>query len=441
MKQLYEMISIFIRNNFFGKRTSFFTFFLFVLCIGIFFSIPTYAQGDVVCEEGTRYFHNSEANISFCLPPCKAGFHWVSTATGDYQKCVPGQVDDEIVIIETSVEDNVAASVDILSRLVRQDSANISLVAKQFIDDPEVERVTQEVVLPVVAVVSFVSLLPSLWQTIPPLFRFLFLQPILLFRRKKKYAWGIVYHSLTKLPLDLTTVRLVDAKTNHVIQTRVTDNKGRYFFLAEPGEYALEVVKSGYVFPSLLLKRVRSDGRKTDIYHGGHINVSGRHGAISVHIPLDPLRIEHRPFRILVTRYFRLFQYVISLFGLVSTLVSFFIVPTWYNGLLLFGHACIFLLFIVYIKPRRPKGWGVVSDATNNKSLHRVVVRLFLKKFHKLVATEITNHKGQYAFLVGQSEYYVTCEKKNYKLRTIEGISITDSTKAAVAEDIELDRI
>ena len=186
MKQLYEMISIFIRNNFFGKRTSFFTFFLFVLCIGIFFSIPTYAQGDVVCEEGTRYFHNSEANISFCLPPCKAGFHWVSTATGDYQKCVPGQVDDEIVIIETSVEDNVAASVDILSRLVRQDSANISLVAKQFIDDPEVERVTQEVVLPVVAVVSFVSLLPSLWQTIPPLFRFLFLQPILLFRRKKK---------------------------------------------------------------------------------------------------------------------------------------------------------------------------------------------------------------------------------------------------------------
>ena len=52
-----------------------------------------------------------------------------------------------------------------------------------------------------------------------------------LFGRRKRAKWGVVYNALTKLPVDLAVVRLVDVKTGRVIRSRVTDSEGRYAFL------------------------------------------------------------------------------------------------------------------------------------------------------------------------------------------------------------------
>jgi len=38
------------------------------------------------------------------------------------------------------------------------------------------------------------------------------------------------------------------AKTKKIVQSRVTDTQGRYLFIAEPGEYILEVTKPGFAY-------------------------------------------------------------------------------------------------------------------------------------------------------------------------------------------------
>ena len=96
----------------------------------------------------------------------------------------------------------------------------------------------------------------------------------MLIGRKKREKWGVVYNSLTKLPVDLVIVRLFSIDTNRLVQSKVTDGQGRYSFVVNPGRYRLEVKKMNFTFPSLLLKDWQSDSEKTDIYHGEQISVT-----------------------------------------------------------------------------------------------------------------------------------------------------------------------
>ena len=63
-------------------------------------------------------------------------------------------------------------------------------------------------------------------------------------RRRKK--WGVIYNALTKLPVDLAIVRLMD-QSGKVIRSVVTDKEGRYFIVGE-GVYRVAVMKNGFVF-------------------------------------------------------------------------------------------------------------------------------------------------------------------------------------------------
>jgi len=55
-----------------------------------------------------------------------------------------------------------------------------------------------------------------------------------------------------------------------------------------------------------------------------------------------------------------------------------------------------------------------VYDAKERKTLDRVIVRIFDKKFNKLLETQITDNNGKYGFFAGHSVYYVTAEKLGY---------------------------
>ncbi len=57
---------------------------------------------------------------------------------------------------------------------------------------------------------------------------------------------GDVVDSETGKPLDLAILRLYDAKTNRLIQTRVTNVYGRFFLLVPKGTYTASVAKPGY---------------------------------------------------------------------------------------------------------------------------------------------------------------------------------------------------
>lgn len=332
--------------------------------------------------------------------------------------------------IGAEVKEQVVVQSQAVAKAVRE-------VAKKT-QEPAVQEANKRVAAPAAISISVAAVVPSLWSIFVPLFRFLFFQPLLLLGKRKRQAWGQVYNTLTRLPVDLAMVRLVDAKNNRVIQSRVTDKEGRYVFLVAPGEYLIEVVKQGFAFPSQLLKGAQSDGRMVDIYHGETIRAAEDGVMITPNIPLDPIGFSKTPRRIVWEGRLRIIQHVISIIGIVATIVSFVISPTWYIGGFLIAHIVLYGMFFRYIKPQKPKGWGIVYDADTKEPVGKAVARLFTKQYNKLVSAQVTDSKGHYSFLAGPSEYYVTVEKIGYAPGRVEGIMLKEGEPGLIARDIAL---
>ncbi len=335
----------------------------------------------------------------------------------------------------STVVKNAAKNIASTAKFFVEETKLIGNLAKEAADNPQVEEATKTVVVPTTVAVVVASVAPSLASVAIPLLRFLFLQPLLLFGRKKREEWGQIYNTLTKLPVDLAMIRLIDPKTKRIVQSRVTDALGRYLFIVDPGEYLLEVTKPGFQFPSTLLQGVKSDGKLLDIYHGEKIQVTTAGAGLTPNIPLDPIGANKTPRRIVWEKRWLWIQHAISVSGIVLTALGIYITPVWYMWVFLGIHVCAYIGFMRFVKPKKPAGWGLVSEKDSTTPLGNAVVRLFTKQYNKLVSTQVTDKEGRYAFLVGPSEYYVTYEKKGYKPHTTESFQITEDTKSSVVKE------
>ncbi|MBP9761168.1 MAG: hypothetical protein KBD15_02935 [Candidatus Magasanikbacteria bacterium] len=373
-----------------------------------------------------------------------------------------GIVNQRLVLIKKAPSIEEALQVDLpvaqkaglIATVVAQNIKEQTLAAGQRVvdaakkvdevsDNPEVEQVNEAIVAPATASIATVAIAPSLSSVAFPLLRYVFFQPFLLFGRRKRREWGTVYNGFTKLPIDLAVVRLIDATTKKVKQSRVTDLKGRYLFIVEPGEYLLEVNKPGLQFPSATLKGKKEDGAFLDVYHGQVIRVTDDHVSITPNIPLDPTGGEQRPKKILFTKRLRGVQHLVSLLGLVMTGVSLYISPTLFVAGLFIGHIVLYGIFTAFVKPKKPKGWGIVYEKQTRVPIANAVVRLFTKEYNKLVSTQITDSKGRFAFLVGPSTYYMTSEKMGYASNKTADIAVQGSSAEAevLKEKVALEKI
>lgn len=347
---------------------------------------------------------------------------------------------EEVIDLNASLQENVVNVVKNLTDKVGEIGAITKQAVIDITDNPEVEKVTKQIVAPAavsavaISTFSFIS-----WANLLPFLRLLFLQPLLLLGYRKREKWGQVYNALNKLPVDLAIVRLLNAITGQVVQTKVTDKQGRYAFIVEPGKYKIEVQKSNLIFPSLLLSGYKDDGRRPDIYHGELIEVTESDSIITVNIPLDASGAENKkPTRLLWQRIGRISQATIAGLGFVITLVSFYIAPSWFIGALLVVHIVFGLLFRRLSKPVKTRGWGIVYDVDNKKPVGKTVARLFNAELNKLVASQVTDRKGRYYFLAGDNKYYVTFEHGNYNSAKSEVIDLSNKEADAVALDIGL---
>ncbi len=278
---------------------------------------------------------------------------------------------------------------------------------------------------------SLLSIFNYLW--------FLFTQPLLLIGRKKRQRWGIVYNALSKTPIDLAAVRLVHAKTNLILQTRITDIKGRFSFHVRPGQYRVEAVKAGFTFPSEYVKGVTEDGEFVDIYHGEIINVQEETN-IAVNIPLDPSAKEETPRAFLFKRALRRLQSWIGLISVFVTLGSLVISPSYLLFGLLVGQILIYLLFRRLAMPRPPKGWGIVYDSGTRRPMSGTIVRIFDRKFNKLLETQVTDRRGNYGFFAKKNVYFITADKPEYERYKSEDIDLTKQEQAVIDRHINLEK-
>lgn len=308
-----------------------------------------------------------------------------------------------------------------------------------FIQSPEVQAAAN-ITAPVAVAVALanLALATSIFSILNYLW-FLFTQPLLLLGRRKRQRWGIAYNSLSKVPIDLVAVRLIHAKTNLILQTRITDVKGRFSFRVRPGQYRMEAAKTGYVFPSVYLKDQKEDGDMVDVYHGEIINVE-EETSIAVNIPLDPLTKEDTPRSVFVKLWLRRLQHFLSAISVFVTAIALAISPSWFLLGLLIVQILTYFLFRRLALPKKPKGWGIVYDDKSRRPLSSVIVRIFDKKFNKLLETQVTDTRGNYGFFAQKNVYFITAEKAGYKKFKSDDIDLTKADTSVVDKHIPIEK-
>lgn len=312
--------------------------------------------------------------------------------------------------------------------------------AREILESPVVQEVNKQVVAPVAVAVAVTNLATAASAT--SVFRylyFLFTQPLLLLRRRKRAQWGTVYNALSKRPIDLAIVRLLDAGSGRVAQTRITDAQGRYSFFVKPGTYRLQAVKQGFRFPTQYLAKDREDGTLIDLYHGELIEVKQSGALVAANIPVDPDEVvEKTPKKMAAEKRFRVFQRVGASVGLVASLGSFALSPGWLTGGLFLLQAFTYGLFYRLAAASKPKDWGIVYDGSSKRGLGQTVVRIFDKRFHKLLETQITDKDGKYAFFAGPNVYMLMADKAGYEAYHSPDLDLTQAKNPVVSEKIVL---
>ena len=312
-------------------------------------------------------------------------------------------------------------------------------VAKVVADNPAVEKVNETVAAPTVAAAAVANVatgattLPSMLMYL----RFLFLQPSMLFGRKKKKAWGVVYNGFTKMPIDLALVRLMIKDKNQVLQSRVTDVGGRYYFLAKQGEYLIEIKKPGFGTFSKHLAKIDEDGEFKPLYHGDPLAIKEASAPVSPCIPVDPDAKKEDVAKTVKKNYWKGVQETASGVGFGFSVFSFAVSPSWWMGALLGVHVFVFVFFKRLSKRERKAGqFGTIKDKSTGKPLAKVVVRIFDKEYSKLLDTRVTDKDGRYVFLVGQNTYYLIIEAAGYTQYISKPIEMKEL--GAIVADVDL---
>ena len=307
---------------------------------------------------------------------------------------------------------------------------------------PGVEQ-TAAVSTPAIAVATVAStiVLAASFDLLPFL-QYIFTSPFLFFWRRKRQAFGTVYNAVTKVPLDLATVRLFrmpddwagqPSVIGKLVQSRVTDKGGRYFFLPPPGRYRISAHKGKYVFPSAYLGLLKDDGSFLDVYHGESILVTDANANVAANIPLDPVQAgeQRTPRQIVLRARLRILQKVVAVSGIILSFAFAVIRPTAFSIAMVGVQIAFYLLVHRLAAPRKPKSWGIVYDKATGRPLEHVIARVFEPKYNKLLETAVTDSKGRYTFLLGPNEYYTVYEKAGFDNAEIRPIDYRQHTDPA----------
>lgn len=341
------------------------------------------------------------------------------------------------------LQENIKNIAENFSKQTTYASKVINQEVRQFVQNSDVQKTTEKIVAPAVAgaAVVNVSTAVGVGQLVPYL-RFLFTQPLLIFSRRRRKGWGIVYNSLTKVPLALATVRLVDASSGRIAQSRVTDSEGRYAFFVKQGNYKIQVNQRTFVFPSKFLFGLKEDNQFIDLYHGELITVSAGGALVTANVPLDPVGAEKPASKILRQLFWLKFQHGMSIASLILAGGFLIIKPSLITGGVTAVQIGLYFVFRRLAITRKPKSWGIVYEKGQKMPLAHTIARIFDKKFNKLLETQITDKTGKYAFLVGKNEYYVVFERPGYEKQTSDIIDLTRTPEpvSVVGFDVEMQK-
>ncbi|MFA7309033.1 MAG: hypothetical protein WC045_03090 [Patescibacteria group bacterium] len=300
----------------------------------------------------------------------------------------------------------------------------ISQRISDFRNNPEVKRFAAHTITPTAVGASVFTLgitgitVASSTADILPLLNYLFNALINIFGIKKKKnikRWGTVYDAQTKNPVELSIVRLIDAATRTIVQTAVTDEKGRFYFEPKAGSYLISASKPTLQFPSTLTQGLINDGTYTKLYFGEQIRTSGE-VSFNQSVPLDPISSHIAAPRIkdAIRSFLEKISYPVLVFGFMMGLFALWVNPDIVNAILCVMYILLFILKrALSEKPIKPLGY--IFDINTHKPIIGLVIRIFDKKYNKLLATKITDKNGSFNALLPDGEYYLKVMSYNYR--------------------------
>ncbi len=312
-----------------------------------------------------------------------------------------------------------------------------------FLDNPTVEAIAEKGVAPAAAAVAVANSAFAAQATLSVDFLryllFFISQPLLLFRRRKRKAWGTVYNSLSRLPEDLAIVRLREAESGRILASEVTDKAGSFSFLVPAGKYRLEAAKNNFNFPSVFTKGKKEEGQYLDLYHGETIEVGAEGAVITPNIPLDPTAKDLENSAIVKKDRWHRIQGYVALAGPALGFISYIIKPSWFVGLLLFLGIAVYLFFRRFATVKAPKNWGLVRAEKENEPVPGAVLRIFAMPYDKLLDSKVADGRGRYNFMVGKSKFYLTVTKDGYEKKQTDLFDFSAAKEPEViAEDISI---
>jgi len=302
-----------------------------------------------------------------------------------------------------------------------------------LLNSPEAETVA-DIAVPLITAIAIGTLAAlAVGFNLLAYLQYLFTSFLLFFGRKKRNAYGIVYNAISKVPIELAIVRLYRVTDGRLVKTAVTDPDGRYSLAATPGNYRLEVIKTGYIFPSQYLEGVKADGKYLDVYLGQLLEVTEDEAVVAANIPLDPSQADafHAPRALAFKRFARALQVIAAPVGVVLSIIVCIISPSVFAGVMVGVQVFVLLLVMRLAKPKRPKGWGIVYDEVTQQPVGNAVIRVFEPRYNKLVETALSDSLGRYSFLLGPNEYYITYNKPGYSEKIVRPVDYTNKPEPA----------
>lgn len=265
--------------------------------------------------------------------------------------------------------------------------------------------------------------------------QFLFTQPLILFRRRKKNC-GIVSNAFSGEPIDLGVVRLIDEEKNKLIKTVVTSKKGYYLFLPLPGKYKMEFKKSGFSFPSIFKKLADNSH-----YFGEIIIVENQSDVINKNILVDPEKKEITVGKFLWKKWRNRLAFSLAFISPIFSIFSLLLVPRLWVVLIAVINIILLLVFFRLGVKKRGKYFGTIKDSAG-RSLGGAMVTLYNKEYGKLISNYVTDIFGRYYLPVFSGDYILLINKSGFKQQKIEvTVNEKQTENDKVNVDVVLDTI
>lgn len=234
---------------------------------------------------------------------------------------------------------------------------------------------------------------------------------ISLFSLKKRSKQGEVFDASTGKPVSGAVVNLFTFPEMKLISSAVSDMKGRFYFVAQGGKYALSCTGRGFTFPSHLAKKQLA--YSNDLYMGQTIELDDAK-VINYRIPVDPSSsaISHQPNLLKALLLSNILRVVIMMIGTIISMVILYFRPITINFLILASYALLWGLEYM-IESRIVKLSTVIEKATGDP-VDLALVRV-VDENGRLKQTYVTDYKGRVMIKTENATDGVRVERVGYK--------------------------